>query len=61
MLLVNNGSGALTITTSGAVTGETNDGILANNSQNSTDLTIEVDNVTGGAPALTPTTTAVAR
>ena len=51
----NNGTGALSITTSGAVSGATNEGILANNSINGTDLTIQaggdVTGVTAGVQA----------
>ncbi len=44
----NDGSGALSITTTGTVTGTAEDGIYANNSAAGTDLTILANNVTGG-------------
>ncbi|MBL4622528.1 MAG: hypothetical protein JKY89_09025, partial [Immundisolibacteraceae bacterium] len=54
----NIGSGALTITTSGAVTGTNDDGIYARNA--GTDLTINAASVTGGIRGIMPATPAVA-
>jgi outer membrane autotransporter protein len=52
----NRGSGALTISASGAVTGQQNDGIRATNGDYfagaGTDLTIEVEGVSGGASGI---------
>lgn len=49
----NTGSGALTITNNGTVTGTTRTGIYANNSSAGTDLTINAADVTGGYRGIT--------
>lgn len=48
----NDGSGALSITSTGTVTGTAEDGIYASNSTAGTDLTIVVNAVTGGADGI---------
>ena len=48
LMLTNNGSGALSITTTGTTTGTNYDGIYANNSSAGTSLTINAATTTGG-------------
>lgn len=49
---INNGSGALSVTTNGSVLGGSKQGILADNSANGTDLTISVAHVVRGSTGI---------
>ena len=55
------GTGALSLTSTGTVTGSRDDGIYANNSSTGTNLTITSNNVTGADSAIRATTLALAR